>query len=82
MPADTAPGVADSGRANQTTDKGTGTAGAGAGPAEAQGAGGLGRGGANGTGGEQGGTLRPPEPREIPLPYDKPPKELRGALLK
>jgi hypothetical protein len=29
-----------------------------------------------------GGTLRPPEPRELPLPYDTPPKELRGASLK
>ena len=78
VPADTVPEVAESGGANQTADRGTGTAGAGG----AQGAGGLGRGGANGTGGGQGGTLRPPEPREIPLPYDKPPKELRGALLK
>jgi hypothetical protein len=43
----------------------------------------VGTGGAGGTGGRgEGGTLRPPEPRELPLPYDTPPKELRGASLK
>jgi hypothetical protein len=45
--------------------------------------GGVGTGGASGTSrGGEGGTLRPPEPRELPLPYDTPPKELRGASLR
>jgi hypothetical protein len=59
---------------------GAGAAGTGVRP----GAGGApGTGGAGGTGGRgEGGTLRPPEPRELPLPYDTPPKELRGASLK
>ncbi|MDQ5841491.1 MAG: hypothetical protein M3537_10215, partial [Chloroflexota bacterium] len=49
----------------------------------APGAGGVGTGGASGIGGRGGGgTLRPPEPRELPLPYDTPPKELRGASLR
>lgn len=77
-PADTAP--AAGGQSGEAVDTGVGN-GAGAGGAE--GAGGVGTGGANGTsGGGEGGTLRPPEPRELPLPYDTPPKELRGASLR
>ena len=34
----------------------------------------------SGTGGE-GGKLRPPEPRDMAFPFDKPPKELRGVSL-
>ena len=75
-PADTAP--AAGGQTGEAVDTGVGN---GAGGAE--GAGGVGTGGANGTsGGGEGGTLRPPEPRELPLPYDTPPKELRGASLR
>jgi hypothetical protein len=32
-------------------------------------------------GGGEGGTVRPPEPRNISLPFDEPPKALRGASL-
>jgi len=78
-PADTSPGVATSGQTPEAADTG---AGGGAGDGGAPGAGG-GTGGTSGTGGRgQGGTSRPPEPRELPLPYDTPPKELRGAALK
>ncbi|HEU4680708.1 MAG TPA: hypothetical protein VFS51_03115 [Gemmatimonadales bacterium] len=37
--------------------------------------------GAGTGGGGEGGTFRPPEPRNISLPFDEPPKELRGASL-
>jgi len=81
QPADTSPAVAASGQAPEAGDTGAGIGGAGAGGAP--GAGGVGTGGASGTGGRgEGGILRPPEPRELPLPYDTPPKELRGASLK
>lgn len=78
---DTAPAASRSG---PTTAADTGTGGgAGVGAGKGPGAGGVGTGGAGGTGGRGGGgTLRPPEPRELPLPYDTPPKELRGASLK
>jgi hypothetical protein len=79
VPADTAPGVADSGQSNQAGDTGIGTGGGGAGGAP--GAGGQGTGGAGGTGGGRGDTLRPPEPRDMALPFDNPPKELRGVSL-
>lgn len=81
-PADTVPGVADSAQTREAADTGAGTGG-GAGAGRAAGAGGVGtagQGGASGRG--EGGTLRPPEPRELPLPYDTPPKELRGASLR
>jgi len=79
-PADTSPAAAASGQTPEAADTGAGT---GAGAGGAPGAGGVGAGGADGTGGRgEGGTLRPPEPRELPLPYDTPPKELRGASLK
>lgn len=67
---------------SEPADTGAGTGG-GAGAGRAAGAGGVGtagQGGASGRG--EGGTLRPPEPRELPLPYDTPPKELRGASLR
>ena len=56
-----------------------GTAGAGGRPGTGPGAG---VGGAHGTGGGgEGGTLRPPEPRDMAFPFDTPPKELRGVSL-
>ena len=43
---------------------------------------GRGRGPVPGTGGGgQGGTVRPPELRDLAFPFDTPPKELRGASL-
>jgi outer membrane biosynthesis protein TonB len=81
-PVDTAPGVADAGQMDEATDTSAGTGG-GAGTGRAGGAGGAGTAGEGGTSGQGGGgTLRPPEPRELPLPYDTPPKELRGASLR
>jgi len=78
-PADTSAAPAASGRTPEAADTG---AGAGMGAGGAPGVSGVGAGGAGGTGGHgEGGTLRPPEPRELPLPYDTPPKELRGASL-
>jgi protein TonB len=41
---------------------------------------GVGEGGGPGAGGE-GGTVRPPELRDLAFPFDNPPKELRGASL-
>ena len=78
-PADTSPAAAASSQTPEVPDTGAGT-GARAGAAGLRGAGGVGTGGAAGRG--EGGTLRPPEARELPLPYDTPPKELRGASLK
>jgi hypothetical protein len=79
-PADSSPAAVTSGRMPEVGDTGAGT---GVGADGALGAGGVSAGGASGTGGRgQGGTLRPPEPRELPLPYDTPPKELRGASLR
>lgn len=44
--------------------------------------GGAGAGGGTGPGpGGEGGTLRPPEPRDMAFPFDAPPKELRGVSL-
>jgi hypothetical protein len=81
-PADTSPPAAASGQAPEAADTGAGAV-AGAGAGGAPGAGVVGTGGAGGIGGRGGGgTLRPPEPRELPLPYDTPPKELRGASLR
>ena len=78
-PADTSAAPAASGRTPEAADTG---AGAGMGAGGAPGVSGVGAGGAGGTGGHgEGGALRPPEPRELPLPYDTPPKELRGASL-
>ena len=58
-----------------------------AGPAGARGAGsgsntggGTGNGPGAGAGGE-GGTIRPPELRDLAFPFDTPPKKLRGASL-
>jgi hypothetical protein len=66
-------------------------AGAGAGPGTGGGAGGgtgegLGPGQGGGTGpgaggGGHGGSIRPPELRDLAFPFDTPPKELRGASL-
>jgi hypothetical protein len=81
-PPDSTPAVGDSGGAAEAADTGSG-GGAGPGAGVTAGAGGAGTGGAGGPGGKgPGGTLRPPEPRELPLPYDTPPKELRGASLR
>lgn len=81
-PADSTPAVGESGRAAGAADSSSG-GGTGPGAGVGAGAGGAGPGGAGGTGGRgPGGTLRPPEPRELPLPYDTPPKELRGASLR
>ena len=82
VPADTSSGATAYGQTSEAADTGAGT-GAGGGAGGGPGAGGVGAGGASGTsGGGKGGTLRPPEPRELPLPYDTPPKELRGASLR
>ncbi len=81
-PVDTSPAV--EGPAAETADTGSGAGAgnaAGAGTGAARGTGdGPGVGAGAGPGGE-GGTLRPPEPRVISPPFDKPPKELRGVLL-
>ena len=60
-------------------------AGGGAGGGEGGGVGpgtgaGVGEGSGGGAGGE-GGTVRPPELRDLAFPFDNPPKELRGASL-
>jgi hypothetical protein len=69
--------VVRSGSETATGSAGQGNdGGAGAGGAPGTGAGA----GTGGTGGG-GGTLRPPEPRDMALPFDPPPKELRGASL-
>jgi hypothetical protein len=84
-PADTSPAISD--QAAEVTDTGSGAAagsasGAGTGVGRGTGDGpGVGTGAGAGRGGE-GGTLRPPEPRVISPPFDPPPKELRGVLLK
>jgi hypothetical protein len=79
--SDTSPAPVASGQTPGAAD--TGGTGAGVGAGGTPGAGGEGTRDASGTGGGgAGGTLRPPEPRELPLPYDTPPKELRGASLR
>ena len=74
-PVDTAP-------ASREGSTGTGTGGSrGAGTAAGAGVGaGPGAGTGAGVGGE-GGTMRPPEPRDMSFPFDAPPKELRGISL-
>jgi hypothetical protein len=82
-PADTTP-VAVAGDTSRTADSA-------AAPGNAEGAGsgttaglggGAGAGGGTGAGGGgEGGTQRPPEPRDMAFPFDAPPKELRGVSL-
>ena len=82
-PADTTP-VAVAGDTSRSADSA-------AGPGNAEGAGsgttaglggGAGAGGGTGPGGGgEGGTQRPPEPRDMAFPFDAPPKELRGVSL-
>jgi hypothetical protein len=62
------------------SENANGNAGSGIGPA-GQGNGGSPGAGVGTGGGGEGGTFRPPEPRNISLPFDEPPKELRGASL-
>lgn len=73
--ADTAGASADTGSGSGDGESpGTGVSGStgdGAGPGNGTGTG----------GGGQGGTLRPPEPRDMAFPFDSPPKELRGVSL-
>jgi len=80
-PADTT-AVAAAGDTARSTDTGPGKAeGAGSGTTVGMG-GGAGAGGGTGPGGGgEGGTLRPPEPRDMAFPFDAPPKELRGVSL-
>ena len=82
-PADTT-AVAVSGDTAASTDAETGPGNAeGAGSGNTAGiGGGAGAGGGTGPGGGgEGGTLRPPEPRDMAFPFDAPPKELRGVSL-
>ena len=84
VPVDTSPAV-DSQVAITGDTSGTaiedGASGTGRGAVRGTGAGpGVGAGAGNGPGG-QGGTLRPPEPRDMAFPFDTPPKELRGVSL-
>jgi hypothetical protein len=84
-PVDTLPTVAarDSQPAGSTGGEGPGMAG-GTGGGAGGGAGpGAGTGAGEGTGGTggAGGTVRPPELRDLAFPFETPPKELRGASL-
>jgi hypothetical protein len=83
QPAETA-AMAASGDTAKGTDSASspGNAeGAGSGTTAGMG-GGAGAGGGTGPGGGgEGGTLRPPEPRDMAFPFDAPPKELRGVSL-
>ena len=82
-PADTT-AVAAGGDTAGSTDSSSGAGkaeGAGSGTTAGIG-GGAGAGGGTGPGaGGEGGTLRPPEPRDMAFPFDAPPKELRGVSL-
>ncbi len=83
-PAETAAVAASGDTAAKTADSlsGSGTGGS-VGPGTTAGLGdGAGAGGGTGPGGGgEGGTLRPPEPRDMAFPFDSPPKELRGVSL-
>ncbi len=69
------------GQAGDTGSTAAGGAGTGTGSVQGRGDGpGVGTGTGTGLGGE-GGTLRPPEPRDMAFPFDTPPKELRGVSL-
>lgn len=80
--ADTSLPRAERGVAQGVEGAGTGAGGT-SGNAIGPGAGeGQGAGAGTGTGGGgEGGTLRPPEPRDMAFPFDTPPKELRGVSL-
>lgn len=86
QPADTLPSAPSAGAVGPATaaDSGAGP-GSAAGPGAGTGQGigpGQGTGAGPGTGGAgQGGTVRPPELRDLAFPFDTPPKELRGASL-
>ena len=82
-PAETA-AIAVAGDTTATTNDPSGPGNAeGAGSGNTAGIGdGAGAGGGTGPGdGGEGGTLRPPEPRDMAFPFDAPPKELRGVSL-
>jgi hypothetical protein len=80
-PADTT-AVAAAGDTARSTDTGPGKAeGAGSGTTVGMGGGAGAGGGTRPGGGGEGGTLRPPEPRDMAFPFDAPPKELRGVSL-
>jgi periplasmic protein TonB len=78
VPADSTPpatGLIQPGNVGPGTGGGAGGGtGAGVGP-------GTGGGAGEGSGSGEGGTLRPPELRDLAFPFDTPPKELRGASL-
>ncbi len=77
LPATPAEGVVQPGTAGPGAGGGTGGGtGGGVGPGTGTG---TGEGDVPGSGG--GGTLRPPELRDLAFPFDTPPKELRGASL-
>ncbi|HUF35321.1 MAG TPA: hypothetical protein VMN37_05180 [Gemmatimonadales bacterium] len=83
-PVESLPAAMSSAEADAPGGTGPGTGG-GTGGGEGGGAGpgtgtGVGAGSGAGTGG-QGGTMRPPELRNLAFPFDNPPKELRGASL-
>jgi outer membrane biosynthesis protein TonB len=80
--------VPESSATAPVADTATSTSGGGQGAGASSGAGttagagiGTGPGAGTGPGGGQGGTLRPPEPRDMAFPFDAPPKELRGVSL-
>jgi hypothetical protein len=82
-PADTT-AVAVAGDTARSSDSATGPGsaeGAGTGTTAGMGGGAGAGGGAGPGGGGGGGTLRPPEPRDMAFPFDSPPKELRGVSL-
>lgn len=82
-PADTAVVAALRPVQNQSSSGAGNGAGGGVGDSVGRGQGsGTGEGNGNGPGtGGDGGKLRPPEPRDMAFPFDKPPKELRGVSL-
>ena len=74
------PGTAPALAAGDTTS--AGGEGVGSGQTGSQGPGSGVAGGGNGPGpGGEGGSVRPPEPRDMAFPFDTPPKELRGISL-
>ncbi len=79
---DTSQPAAELGERQGVAGAGTGAGGT-SGNAIGPGAGeGVGAEAGTGTGGGgEGGTLRPPEPRDMAFPFDTPPKELRGVSL-
>lgn len=78
--ADTTPSRQQVAAADSASGGGGGT-GAGNAGQVGQGSGKGTAGAGGGTGGGTGGKARPPEPRDMAFPFDKPPKELRGLSL-